>query len=762
MGGKSGQTIGYHYLFDVLFGLGRGPWNTLRAIKVGDKMAWEGPLCDGDVQAITKADLFGGEKKEGGIQGPFRVLWGDKDQVLPGAGSAYCGSTGPMAGSRTLPDVKAAIGGLVSEMRGTTMLWFSGLVTSLNPYPKEWQFRGQRYSAGWYNDECWYPFKSVVFMGGGHIRAMNPAHIVFQCFTDPQWGRGYAWSDLDQNSFTYAANTFCSENFGLCLVWQRDDQNVDEFIDMVCDYAGMVYYTDPETGKITLRVIRADYVAADLPLFTPQTGLLEIVEDDSTSSDEAYNEIVGTGRDPITNEDFMVRVHNLAARISQGAPNAQKKDYKGIPTKDMLARVLMRDLRITAVGLKKYKVILDRRGWQLRPGMPFRISDSRRNLGNIVLRAGQIEDKSFKDGRITVSAMQDVYGLPATAFVGSVDSSWTPPSAEAAPPAAEHLFEANHRDLARRLDSSVLAAMTDTDSIAAVVALAPDPAMYEFNLDTRAAGETSYQVTGGSFTGAATLVANIGILDTSFVVSGEKDFGTSNVGEALMVNEEQMSLEAYDAPTHTVTVKRGCGDTIPQTHSAGDRLWTVDEEIASDQRKYASGETVEALVLTRTASDLLDIAEATTMTLDVVARQARPYPPAKVTVDGIEALTLPSHEHAAPVINWVHRDRILQADQLVDYLAASIGPEPGTTYTIRVYDAHGAIGDPPIRTVTALASGPWTYDATMQAADGNPTAVFIELESSRDGLASYQRYRFRVILISGYGYGYGLNYGGAG
>lgn len=758
-GGKSGTTIGFHYEFDILFGLGRGAWNTLRAIKVGDKIAWEGPFCGDEAQAITKPDLFGGEKKEGGIQGPFRIFWGNKDQVLPGAGSADCGSTGPLSGDQPLPDVKTAIGGLVSEMRGTIMLWFSGLVTSMNPYPKQWEFRGQRYSAGWYNDICWYPEKSAIFMGDGSIRAMNPAHIVFQCFTDPQWGRGYAWSDLDDNSFTYAANIFCSEGFGLCLNWQRDDQNVDEFIDMVCDYAGMVYYTDPETGKVTLRVIRADYVADDLPLFTPQTGLIDIVEDDATSSDEAFNEIIGTGRDPIANEDFMVRVHNLAARISQGAPNGQKKDYKGIPTKELLARVLMRDLRIPALGLKKFKVILDRRAWQLRPGMPFRIADSRRSIGNIVLRAGQIEDKSFKDGRITISAMQDVYGLPATAFVGVVDSTWTPPPEEAAPPAAEALFEANYRDLARRLDSSVLGAFTDTDSVAAVVALAPDPAMYQFDLESRASGETAFQTNGGSFTGAAALSADITVLQTTFVVTGESSFGTANVGEAIMVGDEQMAFSAWDSATHTVTVERGCADTVPQAHLAGARVWTVDEDATSDQRKYASGETVEAYVLTRTASDLLTEAEATLMTLDVVGRQARPYPPAKVTVDTLEALTLPQVEHPEPEIAWVHRDRILQADQLVSYTDASVGPEPGTTYTIRVYDA----ADPAtvIRTVTGLSAGPWTYDATMQSADGDPIAVFIELESERDGLASYQHHRFRVQIKTGYGLAYGLNYGGA-
>jgi hypothetical protein len=766
MGGKSGQTIGFHYMMDLLFGIGRGPMNSLRAIKVGDKLVWDALVCDGDVYAIDKPDIFGGEKKEGGIQGPFRIFWGDQDQILPGAGSADCGTDGPLPGVQPLPDVKAAIvqqrpsaAGKISEMRGTTRLWFSGLVSSMNPYLKNWEFRWQRYSAGWYNNVCWYPEKSVIFMANGYVRAMNPAHILFECFTNPEWGRGYAWSDLDENSFVYAANTLCSENFGLCFVWQRDEQNVDDFIEMVCQYIDAEWYTDPGSGKVVLQMHRADYVAAALPLFTPQTGLIDILEDDSASGDEVFTQIVGTGRDPITNEDFSVRVYNLAASVAQGAPNTAKKDYKGIPTKDLMARVLARDLRVPALGLKRYKVVLDRRGFALRPGMPFRIQDDRRGIGNVIVRAGQIDDKSFKDGRLTMTVVQDVFGLPSTSFVTAVDSDWTPPPTEAVPAVAEQLVEANYRDCLLREDVSVVNALTDTDSLIGVVALAPNAAMYQFDLASKADGEADYKTTSGAFTGAATLTANIGPLDTSFVVGSESSFDSSNVGQALLCDAEQMSFESYNAATHTVTVKRGCADTVPASHAAGARLWTIDDDLVSDERKYVSGETVDAAVLTRTSSDVLTIAEATVMTLAVNGRQARPYPPAKVTVDGAEALTI-TGTHGAPVLNWVHRDRVLQQDQLVGYSEASVGPEPGTTYTIRIYDVDGMVGDPPLRTVTGLAAGPWTYDATMQAADGDPVAVFIELESERDGLASYQHHRFRVQLKGGWGNAWGFDWGG--
>jgi hypothetical protein len=642
------------------------------------------------------------------------------------------------------------------------MLWFSGLVSSMNPYPKEWSFRVRRYSAGWWQNEPWYPAKSVIFLGDGKIHAMNGAHIIYECLTNPLWGRGLPAAYIDENSFIYAANTLCAENFGLCFVWQRKEE-VDEFINLVQKHIGSVLYPDPETGKMTIKLIRNDYDPATLPTFTPSSGLLDILEDDSGSQDEIFNEVIGTGRDPITNEDFQVRVHNLAARQSMGSPNAQDADYSGIPTRDLMARVIQRDLKVHAAGLKKLSVVLDRAGWQIRPGMCFRVSDARRGILNMVLRAGEISDVSFRDGRVTIKAMQDVYGLPETSYVTPSVPTWTPPATEAAPPTEQLLVEANYRDIVLKQDAAAVAMLDPTDSFIGTLALSPDPVMYEYLLATRAAGETDFDTDAdGSFTGAATLLDAITPLQTTFAITGETDFAEEIEGQVILVGsadeQEQMALVDYDAETHIVTVERGVADTIPKAHAAATTVWTIDDDLVSDRRTYAAGETVEAYVLTRTSSDVLDPVEATLLSLDLVGRQGRPFPPGDVRVDG-DSFAVLAGEYPEPVFTWAHRDRILQEDQTVGHAEASVGPEAGVTYTIRIYDATAPTVA--IRTEPGIAGDTWTYDAAMQTADGAPIAVWVELESVRDGLASFQHYRFYVPLQAGYGLGYGFNYGGA-
>lgn len=761
--GKSSQTIGYHYLFSLLFGIGRGPINDLREIRVGDKTAWTGPLCDGDVQSIRAPNLFNGTKGEGGIQGPFRLFMGRYDQVLPGAGSADCGTfdKAPMNGVRTLPDVKTTIQtespGPISDFRGVTMLWYDGLISSMNPYPKDWAFRLRRYSAGWYNDDCFYPTKSVIFLADGHVHAMNPAHIIYQCLTDPVWGRGLPRALIDTNSFIYAANVLCGEGFGLCLPWMRKEE-VDKFIGIVQDYIDCFVFPDRETGKIKIRLLRNDYDPATIPSFDPSSGLLDIQEDDASSQDDIFNEMIGQGFDPITKKPFTVRVHNIAARQSQGSSNPESRDLSGIATRDLMGRVLQRDLKKMCSGLKKYIVVLDRSGWKIEPGMPFKVSDSRRGISSIVLRAVEIQDQSFKDGRITVKCTEDVFSLPITSFVTSTDSSWTPPPQQAAPAAAQAIYEANYRDVLRQAGPANTNTIADTTALFGVVALSPNAAMRQYDLDTMAAGETSYTVTGGSFTGAATLVDAITVLQTSFAITGDADWPEDITGEVIVCENEQMGVTGYDPVTKVLTVKRGVADTVPKAHPAASAVWSIDDDFVSDARNYTAGEDVTALVLTRTYSAVLDPADAIPLNLTLVGRFGKPYPPAKVTVDGSEALTLPQNvEHTEPTLAWVERNRKIQDDTPVGYTEAGVAAEAGTTYNIRVYKGDGVTL---IRTVTGLAGLTWTYDAAMQAADGNPYSVYFELESERDGMVSYQCQRFRVTIVVGYGIGYGLNYGG--
>jgi hypothetical protein len=156
----------------------------------------------------------------------------------------------------------------------------------------------------------------------------------------------------------------------------------------------------------------------------------------------------------------------------------------------------------------------------------------------------------------------------------------------------------------------------------------------------------------------------------------------------------------------------------------GARLWFHQDYTGIDSTQYVIGETVNAKLLTVSGAGMLDPSLAATLSLPVKQRQARPYPPGKLTVLGNR---YPSAVEGALVLAWAHRSRLLQADQLVDTQQANVGPEPGTTYTVRVYVNN--VLDSTTTGVTVTTFTP------LVSADG---LVRVEIDAVRDGLASWQ------------------------
>lgn len=757
MGAKK-QTIGYRYFFSLHMGLGRGPVNEIAEIRVGDIPARTDPIRlddGGKLVLIDKPELFGGEKKEGGIQGPMYCYNGAANQNLQPALASALG---------TLPSIAASLGGDVPNFRGVVTLWFDGLVAAMNPYPKEWSFRVRRYTAGWYDNDPWYPAKARVVLyseNGGSIHAMNGAHMLYEINTNPEWGRGMPADLLDENSYVAAANQLCSEGLGLCIPWFRQE-NIKDFIPVIINHIGGVQYVDRETGKMTLRLIRGDYDPDDLPLFTPDTGLIDVIDDDASGEETSYNEIVIKGFDPTTKEDIMVRVHNLAAIQSQGEIISNTIEYRGLATRDLCARVALRELKVQ-MPLRKMSVVLDRRGWRIAPGMPFRISHPAKGINNMILRAGEVNDGTLTDGKVTVKSVQDIFGMPETSFITPPGTDWTPPSFVATPPSETRIYEVCWRDYYR------VTTTADQDAVGVgasfVALLAKDPPNVQTQgfdvLTSLTSGSYSTEeIPTVGFTNWLTLAVDIAPLATDLEVEEDNlsqfllEF---SAGMVVMIDDEHLEFTAFDEVTRIATVKRGVADTIPSTHETGTTIWLIDDELGADGDEYQDGEVVYGKALTRTSTDILDQAAATEVSIEVNQRVYRPYPPGDVQVDAGSIYLLGTEEHVEPVLTWTHRDRKMQADIPVGHEEGSIGPEPGVTYNIRVYDTDGITL---LRETDVGLVDTWTYDTTMQSADGNPIRVWIELESVRDGVASQFLYRFKVVLNAGWGYGWGENWGG--
>lgn len=711
-GGKS-VKVGYRYFFGIHMLVSRGEVDELVEIKVGGKTAWSGSVTSNASLQINAPELFGGDDGEGGIQGRLDVMMGGPTQSVNAA-------------------LASMLGGLVPAFRGMFTLFYDGLVTSMNPYPKPWTFRVRRALKGW-DGPVWYPEKAVITLTdpetGGAIKAMNPAHILYELETNHDWGRGKDRSRLDDAAFRAAADQLYSEGLGLCLRWVRTD-SIDSFAGSVLDHIAGNLFTSRNTGLRKLTLVRSDYVVDNLPHFAPEKGLLEIQEDDNSAGADAANEVVVTWRNPIDNSKRPARERNLAAiRAAGGRVISVATEYIGLPTYDLAARIAKRDLR-AKVSAKRWKLVLDRRGRDIEPGAAFRFSAPARGLSNIVVRAGRVDDGTLEKGAITITAVLDVFGMPATTFSAPPPSGWVPPNSTPQAVTTRALAEVTWRDLVQSMDAANLQLLDASTCFLGVLAARPTGLSLGYQLQTRVGSAAFETRAGGDFCPTAVLVAALPQAAGAVTIglSSGVDLDLVRVGSTALVDSEVVRVDALDVGAMTVTLARGCVDSVPADHVAGARIWFFDDFSGVDPTEYTSGTAVEARLLTHTSSGLLDPVLASTISLTLTGRSARPYPPGKLQIGGA---AYPAVFTGDVVLTWAHRDRLLQADQVVDTVQGSIGPEPGTTYEVEVYNQSNAL----VHSQTGISATTYTVPSGLFS---TATRLTVRVYSRRGGLRSLQ------------------------
>jgi hypothetical protein len=715
MGSKKSVTIGYRYYMGIHMGICRGPVNALVAVDVGGKTAWSGSVTASGRVSINKPGLFGGDKKEGGIVGPLDVMMGEPSQLAP-AGLA------------------SMLGGDVPGFRGVLTAYFNGQVSAMSPYIKPWKFRVRRTTAGW-DGAPWYPGKAKVELAAGAIHAMNPAHIVYECLTNRDWGGGMDRSRLDEESFRAAADALYSEGFGLCLRWNRSD-TVSAFVQEVLDHIGGNLYLSRFDGLFHLTLIRDDYAVDDLPLFDEDSGLLGIDDDDNAATAGALNELVVKWRDPITGDDRSWRERNLGAVMAAGQVLTETREYVGLPTEELAGRVAVRELRAAAAGLKRFKVRLDRRGYRIEPGEAFRIRSVRRGIEQMVVRAGRIEDGTLSESTITITAVQDVFGLPATSMTSVQPSGWVAPDPTPQPITVRRLQERTWRDIAQATDPANLALVDATDCYLQALAVKPTSMAQAFTLQARVGTADWVDADSGDFCPSALLAAPVGPADTAISLTAAVDLDFVEPGGAVLIGDEIVRLVGIDADAQTAAIARGCVDTVPVAHAAGTRVWFVEGGGAVDPLAYSPGTTVQARLLTESGSGQLDPALAAVDSLLMAQRAARPYPPGNLRVNGA---SYPVAVTGEVTVSCAHRDRLLQADQLIDTTIGDIGPEPGTQYRFRFYS--GSV----LKREVLQAGAAYNYPLATEISDGGPfNPLRIVVDAVRSGLYSHQAHDISV------------------
>lgn len=577
-------------------------------------------------------------------------------------------------------------------------------------------------------------FGTSVFFSGAFY-SMNPAHIIYQALTDPDWGMGEPVSMIDDADFRRAANTFFAESMGLCLQYTRQTA-VREFVKHVLDHCGAILFTDPRTGKHRLRPIREDYEAAALDQYD-ENHIMEVQEFQRPGYGETINEVTVVYVDRVTTQkSAAITGHDLANQYIQGSIVSQTTQYPGLPTAELAARVMERDLLAGSTPVARMRVKMNRVAWALVPSDVVKISWAKLGLESLIMRVLSVDYGTLEDGAITLQLVEDIFGLPASSYSEQQPSGFEPPDNTARPITIQEIFELPYYDIARTSSATELSAADD--DLAAIGALAAQAQALSssYAIWSRIDPADYAQRATGPLTAAAYVSGTVTQDQTVIPYTGPVDIVLAQAGTRIVIGTGRLAewceLVSIDTSAATITVGRGILDTTPQIHASGTKILFVGNRMGLENVQRTTGDIVEVSLLAIATSGQSQLAEALAVELTMDQRFYRPYPPANLTIDGLSYPDRIDVNSDGFTVAWDHRDRVAQSTSLIAQGDAGVGPEAGTTYNVYVY----AIESDDVLLVSYLGlSG--TSQLVVIDYEG---PISVRVESVRDGIESWQQH----------------------
>jgi hypothetical protein len=770
-------VVGHKYFVGLHLVLCHGQIDALTEIAFDDKVAWTGAAKDTTIRIILP-ELFGPVDEEGGLVAEIDVLSGHPAQ----AASAYL--------QTRLTDVPA--------YRGVSALVFRGPSHSFAQ-----QLTGERYVSTGFGQGHTEPYTYTVTHRSGYVgnrpqlspprfqvkrlpRGLgngyhdvagdaNPAEILYEILTDLTWGAGLTDAVISRADFEAAAQRLHTEGFGLSLSWEAS-RNYRDILAEVLRHIDGLLYTDITTGKLRLVLARDDYSPAGLPVL--DAGHIMALDNYArTAWDETTNEVKVIYPDREAQKERTVVAQDLANWHIQGGVVSTEIRYLGVRTRALANKLAYRDLRALTYPLAKCRLKVNRRAYDFHPGKVFVLNWPPLGLEQIVMRVGRINYGSLTDGTIELDAVEDLFSLADSIYADPPPTGWQDPVSPPQNVSLQRLLEMPYHW--QRPEGTLCRPL--------IAAGAPSGDSTAYDLFAAVSGEPLAKAGRRRFTPTGLLSAALSHTASTLVLDALDNPGvivpSANQAAGRNVVQIDDELIAYQDMTlnpdgsHTLTnLWRGVMDTVPAAHAEDARVWFVGTARGSVATLYVANTTLALKYLTLTPRGRLPIANATLRQIGFTGRAQKPYPPADLRVNNSR---YPAAILGQAAMTWRHRDRLAQS-ALLQQTDASVGPEAGVSYTLRIRGETDAL----LKTESGLVGTSYSYSAehtdsnltvsytphplTYSVPDGQSSTIEaprlngrlrVELESVRSSLTSTHKHNVAVDR-SGYGYQYGNYYGG--
>lgn len=755
-GGGSAKIDVSEYYRSIHMGVCAGPVEAMEAIYIGEKEAWTGVASNQSALGISRTDLFGGIKKEGGVAG--------QAHFMPGSPSGT-GVTMPENLAKRLGRTSATC----PAFTGLCNLFFVSNVSdesggfywgANNPYIKTVWAKVRRRSNI-------FPAKagepSNYYAMGSEA---NPAHMIYECLVNTEWGMGASPAIIDVGTFQDCAKTFYLENFGLSMIWAQQTP-VENFISEILDHVQAALFVNPRTGLLTLKAVRDDYNPADLEELNPNN--CKVTRFQRKAWGETINEVTVSWTNPLNEKDETITIHDLANIEMQGNIVSTTRNYYGIRSAALASMVAARDIRSAAAPLASFDIEADRTVWSLLPGGVVKLSYPELGISNLILRIGNIDYGKPGDSKIRISAIEDIFGLPQSAYTVPSESSWQD---ESQPPTNLDYLQIMTLPVyfaVRVLQQYAAAAIDYPEVLVGVVGATEnrDTRSFELygttalptgilemtNLGTKPVTSRSILQIGLRSEESTTLSSADLALPYRTVGAPPTQAGFILIGEGDDEHCEIALISYLSSDMSVMTIERGVLDTTPKEWPAGTPIWYLESGAAwGEETVFSDGGSVEFKALPTTSLGTLQIDDAPTIIENVSGRPYYPTRPGDVKVLGVGFDVVFTDAGLDIGITWANRNRLTEDSQVVLWSDGEITPEVGQTTTITVLDMDRNV----LTAHDGLAGNSFLLPSASFA--GSNVAI-VRVTAKRDGFESLQGHEVVVSFGSGYGTNYGNNYG---
>lgn len=465
--------------------------------------------------------------------------------------------------------------------------------------------------------------------------AMNPAHIIRECLTDVEWGMGYPEADMDDTAFKKAAIQLFNEGLGMCVLWDQQ-QELQDFIGDILRHIDGSLYIDRKSGKFVLKLARDDW-KEDLNsiLHLDENSVESVTNFKRPTFGELVNTVTVNYWDMALGADRSVTVTDIAL-AGQGGANAASIDFKGFPTADIANRIAQRELSQLSTPLYTCTVLATTKADVLNIGDVFTLSWGDYGLDRVRFRVSGIAYGDGKTSKVRIECVEDNFESPVFSSTADQYPDWDDPVKPPKPVLNWKAFETPYYHLVKLNGQDIADIILTNDNalgLLSTIVKQSDNAqradVFVDNFDGKGFNKEFVSNFGTSFT----LMTNISKFETKVKVSSLINISQDSILSYGYINDEVIQITEINAELSEVTITRGCLDTVIKGHAKGSVYIDLSENKNSSSKTYSDGDSVKVKQIAVGFSGSAEV-PLDEKIVSFNSRAARPYPPAKLSVNG--------------------------------------------------------------------------------------------------------------------------------